>query len=165
MSRRCKPIPKLDRDVSCYLAGLMDGEGCLMIQRQRKHGPSPHWCYSPEVRLVLSHKETMEWVAKKIDRELKAWVPKSDKHKLCYRLSISDSVGVAYLIEQLLPFLIVKRDAAAALLDFCRSRKIKQSNSYNPSYSDDEVRMHHVIRALNRKGRPVVSANFGGYAN
>jgi hypothetical protein len=158
------PIPTLGRDFCIYLAGLLDGEGCFRIGRSVKHSGQSHYCYTAEVKVVLTHEGVIARVAEELHRPYSHHASKNDKWQDTYRVAIHDCEGIVSFVEQVLPFLIVKQEAAQQVLDFCRSRIARNSTQYNPSYSQDEMGMFEVTRTLNLRGTARVAA-VRGYNN
>lgn len=148
-------IPKIDRDTLLYLAGLVDGEGCIRIGRARKQKNKSDYCYTAEVKVVLTHEGAIKFMADKLARpymHLKA--REGENWKDTYRVSIHDIHGITSFLEQIIPFLIVKKQAAEVVLEFCKSRgRSWPSDNYNRAYSENELQLCTAIKEINRRGR------------
>lgn len=148
------PVRTMTHDECVYLAGLFDGEGTFMINAHAFKGQHK---YSAKVRLALSHKPAVEWVAKAIGVNVAphGLGRNNTKSRPMFRVAVENVEGIISLINQILPFLIVKREPAEVLLAFCRARL--QSGYFTKSrtrsgYSPDEIALHGRLRDLNRVG-------------
>lgn len=153
MSRQLFKIPHLERDVAIYLAGLIDGEGCFFISKQKKHEASLGYAYSPEFKLVLTDESTIKWVADKLERgyiHTKGNISKNQRDS--YDLRITDHEGLVAFIPQILPFMKIKKEAAQTMLEFCLSRRESRKESYNAGYKSTELSLFTQLRVLNRVG-------------
>jgi hypothetical protein len=143
----------LERDDLLYLAGIFDGEGCCSISKHRAHAGRDYFSYTPSWKIVLTHEETISFLASKLGRPYafqKARVGKNWKNS--YRLLINDFVGIHTVLQQLLPHLHVKRDAAIVMIRFCESRMRKPGDAYHRPFTEADIAMHLSLRGLNAKG-------------
>jgi hypothetical protein len=50
-----------------YLAGLLDGEGCVTYKkywdRKRKDRPRKYFCWRIQMEIVMTHEPTIQWCA------------------------------------------------------------------------------------------------------
>jgi len=151
-ARILRDIPALDRDSLLYIAGLFDGEGCIRICRSKKHKGDDKWCYTPDVKIVLTHEKAIAFIAEKLARPYWHRAHQRSNCKDGYGLQISDVRGVIAFIEQIAPFLIVKKEAAETVLRFCRSRTQQRKTKYNIGYTEEEITLSSTLSILNRKG-------------
>lgn len=149
------PIPVLQHDVLLYLAGIMDGEGCCLINKAFKHGKDAgSCCYTPTVKIVLTHEGVVKFLADKLNHPYSHIKSASDKNwKDTYRVSVCDLEGVGVLLRQLIPHLIVKKAAAEVLLSFCDSRNKLPNKRSERHYSNFEIDCHAKLKTLNHRGR------------
>lgn len=125
----------LDTDIA-WLAGIIDGEGCLSVKRpiRRKSGVRKGYKTSYQVWLVLCNtSKAMVDRASRILKEMgvahqpirKVWKGKKAT-RWQYWLHIAKKAEVLSAIEQLLPHLTAKRTEAEVVIWFlrraCRSR-------------------------------------------
>lgn len=148
------PVLTMDRDTCIYLAGLFDGEGSFMISTStdRKGGVK----FNARARIGMSHRPTIEWIAEKIGRSVQRHglgrnAPQNAKP--IYRVSVENAEGIISFTEQLLPFLITKREAAEVILNFCRSRRASgQQLGKLRGYSDGDAALVSDLKEINRFG-------------
>jgi hypothetical protein len=154
MSRQLRPLPKLERDVAIYLAGLIDGEACFFISNSAKHSRySTKIYHTPEFKLVLTDEPVIAWIAEQLNLTYGHAKGRADKnHKDTYEIRIAKVDILIDFIPQILPFLRVKRAVAVMLLDFCESRQQERQTSYHAKYTVAELILANGIRELNRVG-------------
>lgn len=111
-----------------YFAGLIDGEGCLSIKRLVTLDCGRRSiCYTPEIRIRMCNPIAMERFCNAFNVPLR--LQRSDNLLPKNRRGTYKRVRQIYtayqtsrkayaIIEQLLPYLIVKRDEAQLLLDY-----------------------------------------------
>ena len=107
-----------DTDLA-YLAGVLDSDGLITISKiaaapHVKNG-SPH--YFAKVDVQMSERETIEHLAKLYDRNIMVKKPSANMVKQAYRISWQAKIA-AGLIEQVMPYLILKRPQAVVLMEF-----------------------------------------------
>lgn len=96
------------REFAAYLAGFIDGEGCITIK-----------C-NGLVRLSITNtvKPVLDGIRARLGygsigrRDNKS----NKKHKPCYSLWVTDAVRIRGLLRELMPYLRVKTDAAVAAI-------------------------------------------------
>jgi hypothetical protein len=126
-----------------YLAGILDGEGCLTVQKIHK---------SYQFRVSISNTNTQLiaflselFVAKPLPSN------KHQKHpfwKQLYAVNIPRCDVIPFL-EGVMPFLIVKKEVAELVLDLAYSRTTRRYKWFN----QHELALVHQIRNSNaRKG-------------
>jgi len=100
-----------------YLAGLLDGEGCLMIANTR--GASR---YIPELNITMTHERTIRTVADWLEVPVKLVKRSNPKPhwKQQYALRMSGK-RVAALCKLLLPYLITKHGQAELVIAFAKT--------------------------------------------
>lgn len=108
---------KMTSEELAYMAGLIDGEGCLRIAHI---GPRKK-TYYPMVCIAMTHRETIEWVAQK----WKAGSIKRNNHtatnngawRVQWVVRIH-GMRAQLLCRLLLPYLITKRENAQLIIEF-----------------------------------------------
>lgn len=103
-----------------YIAGFIDGEGCLAISKREhtSYQGKRYIGYSAHVELVNTNRECLEWIREKIQANPKIYEHKlKGNRKLAYRLRIGYKEAKP-LIEKLADRLIVKRNIAKVFLEY-----------------------------------------------
>lgn len=129
------------REQLAWLAGLIDGEGCISLTRrspQRKHR-----CVSPSYRLILKvsmcHLDTVRRC-----REITGLgtLHMQDAQKAHYSSAYTwfcNATDAELVIEAVLPWLVTKREEALVALDFLRLPQAKRGGANGSSVVDAEL--------------------------
>jgi len=108
-----------NHELYAYLAGILDGEGCLRISRtNQKDMVNPYFQASIQVgmqdkRVLEMFKTTFGGSIYK-DRTVNGKLP-------VYRWRINSKRGSIKCLKKLMPYLITKREQAEILLSFCKN--------------------------------------------
>lgn len=113
-----------------YIAGIIDGEGSIMLQRFHKNQfPSP--CVS----IASSTIELLNWIREKVRygviKRKKNYNPK--KHKDCYSYSLKYDEAIKF-IEAIYPYLIIENKKKRAFLIIIEYKNVTPRNG---RYSDE----------------------------
>jgi hypothetical protein len=156
---KAAPKYELSPELSGYVAGIIDGEGCIGINRARfKNKP---WL-SERYTAILSVGNTSQ---KMIDVLLTAFGgtialrPATPKHKACYVWSVRGPKAKAVL-DEVGPHLRVKTAQSELLIEFVRDFRSFRGGSYKrghaPRVAPGELarrkRIWLAIKDLNRPG-------------
>jgi len=150
-------IPQLTEVQAAWLAALVDGEGTIGIWRSRRSDGGAVWHYTGVMQVsntcaeLLAHASNiLEGCCWKITVRNTKNV-KLKHHKPLYRLDLSRR-AVPYIVEQILPFLIVKKEQAKLLLKYYHV----VHNAPLSTSEDHEMFEHFYLemRALNARGSP-----------
>ena len=135
-----------------YIAGIMDADGCFMITRhkrktQRKDYPHKvdnwSWTYLPSVKICMVESEAIDLLHK----EMKLGTLTLDgarisrpNSKPVYQWGIRNRKQLAPFLENVIPFLRIKRARAEFLLNYCKTaRNIDDISSRYFGLSKDEL--------------------------
>lgn len=128
---------------AAYLAGIIDGEGCIGVSRTS---------YNRGLQLELAIGNTdvrlMDWLLDKVGIGWKyVYQPKMPRAKLSYRWAVSGGAA-AMLLVQVLPYLVIKRDQALLAMEFqslCpgRGRNTTIEARQRQTAIADEIRAMH----------------------
>mgnify|MGYP003420302320 CR=1 FL=1 len=103
-----------------YLAGFIDGEGSLIINKRNHvgHKGKRYTGYSAYIDIGNTNLEVLEWIKQRVN--LKAKIYKNQgkgNRKLAYRIRIGWRLSCE-LIKTLQPLLVVKREIANVFLEY-----------------------------------------------
>ena len=148
------PDPKfrLTQVQSAWLAGLVDGEGCIGIWRQTLKGNRSGYTYRSAIEIANTNRPILEAIEKIVD----GWVcikdaRKNRAHKVLHVLLVRPR-AVKRVLEHIAPFLIVKKRQADLVIEFRRlmeaapMRTEREHEAFAALYAE--------CRALNKRGRP-----------
>jgi len=132
-----------------YVAGILDGEGCIGIKKTTYKTKSGRTAYTPYVKVVMCDYIIPElflhsfggntWERKRTDgwRSSKEW-------------TITGKPKVGWFLKRISKKLIVKRSQAKIVMDFCALAN--GDNRGTPKETSDESdRLYEEIRKLNSR--------------
>ena len=93
-----------------YIAGLLDGEGCISIKRSRRTN------YNLYVEIYNTNKDVMLWLQERYIGSINS-KRKNVNHKVCYTWCVACSKAESFL-ELIIPYLIIKQEQAVIALEF-----------------------------------------------
>ncbi len=100
-----------------YIAGLIDGEGCISIRRC-KQGKFIY--YKPMIEVGMTDRQPIELLEKTFGNS--AWyevIPTGKRKLICHKWRVTGSNCVPVL-NPILPYLIVKRKQALIVIEFIK---------------------------------------------
>ena len=109
-----------------YIAGIIDGEGSVMLQRIHKNeNPAPF------VSIASTTIELLEWIKLTIGKGLisKKKNYNLDKHKDCYSYILKRNDAISLLID-IYPYLIIPAKKKRAELIITKYKSITPRNGY-----------------------------------
>ena len=108
------PIEALDATTLAYIAGLLDGEGCITITRNSKSRVD-----SPFITFIMTHEGVMRWLGEKLGSKCSPLKRKNvQPHwKPQFKVCLGGRRAVR-LLKRLLPMMIVKAPQAAVAVEF-----------------------------------------------
>lgn len=95
-----------------YLAGIIDGEGCINIVKYHKEN---RYRYRLQVRVINTSKELVEWIKENFGGYVTSRERKG--YRLIYEWGIFNTQAEE-LLEDILEYLIIKKPQANVALDF-----------------------------------------------
>lgn len=132
-----------------YLAGIVDGEGSMSIEIQspRKNRKTDY--YSIRLIVINTNKNLMDWLINNFQGKIQ---PRKlyPGRKQCYNW-VTFSHHSASLLEQMLPYLIIKKRHAEIILEFM---KTKNPEDYFVSEEVQHKRrlLYHELKSLTKTG-------------
>jgi hypothetical protein len=148
---------KLSETELAYIAGIIDGEGCIGLSRnrtkkQRQKNPK----YQSEICVINTNKGLVDWLVRA--GGLVNVRPRNDERwKVAYRWRIKESLHPDFL-RAILPYLVIKRKQAELIIQYCETKisHIRQGNKRD--MSDEELAKresyYQQMKLLNAKGNP-----------
>ena|SRR5450755_2538267 len=97
-----------------YLAALIDGEGCISANKQ--HAPK----YHASVRVVNTDRRMLEWIVETFQIGI---VTVNRRHrsptnwKWLYKWWVGGTIKLPYVLEGVMPFLVIKKEQAEIALE------------------------------------------------
>jgi len=110
-----------DENILAWAAGLVDGEGCIMIRKNKPTRGAKNFLYGVRVSLSMTHIPTVERLHQIFQGNLTGYnydlANKRLRSQLRWEVSGSDAKE---FLELIMPFLYTKRDEAVLALEFLK---------------------------------------------
>lgn len=143
-----------------YIAGILDGEGCITI-KVCNQTPKRMKRFTPELSIASTSKKVIEWLKEKlkITSSIYSWQHK-EKRRM-YRISIWKQREIRDLLYQLLPLLIIKKEEAYLMIEFILSRTQRKQKKpiKNISSKPLTLREQEIIQELKLLKKPWLKLN------
>ena len=101
-----------------YLAGFLDGEGYIGLEKHTDKRLKRKWTVRYRVTLTNQHKGLME----ELHKEYGGSLIKKPNQKECWALEICKKSDISKLLKGVMPYLIIKNKKAEELLNFIEPR-------------------------------------------
>jgi hypothetical protein len=113
------PVNKLTIPELAYIAGIVDGEGCIFILHQKSSNQ-----YIGGIKIALSDSKIIPWLSDKLNKN-QTKVNQNPKLKTISLYSLN-CVG---LLIKIIPYLILKKDQAELVLDLIYCQKTNKNKT------------------------------------
>ncbi len=133
-------ISKLD---AAYIAGFIDGEGHLQLISAGARMTQ----IQPQIQIANTDLKCLKWMQNTIGTGGITIIAKQkDGWKQCYRLNLTGLKSISYFLEQILPFLKIKKDSACLIKQFCdlRLKNYHRRNYYSKEMVDTYNKFKHL---------------------
>lgn len=142
---------------AAWLAGIIDGEGCLGIWREQRQGNKSGFRYRAVIQVTNTNLLLLHTIGKVIPGTINSRGARPNpRHKPCYQFYVTARC-VGPVLKAVAPFLVIKKTQAEALMRF---REIVENA---PVRGSQDHEMLHVLyqqcRALNQRGLPLTVEN------
>ncbi len=147
---------KLSETEKAYIAGLLDGEGCLTVGRLKPHNGKREHRFICRILVVNTDLTMMLWLQKTVgDGGIYEYKKAGGENwKPCHRWYLNGQKSIE-LIRQVYPYLQIKRRQAELLLNFPANYKNFKGLSDEQYFVQEKT--FERMKNLNRRG--LVSAN------
>jgi hypothetical protein len=129
-----------------YLAGILDGEGCITVGAGQKETCTN---YNSIVCVQNTSRQLIDWLQKNFGGSVYLSKKATEKTKEAYMWRVLKKKEIEILLLATLPYLVVKREQAKILLNFVRLT----------SETNNELRQVYwqQLRILNSRGASVTT--------
>ena len=98
-----------------YIVGLLEGEGCLIISKGREKRSRLGYSFGCNIKITNTNLELLN----NLNEICVGKIYRSSKKNKVFNWCLMDKTKIVNLLEQLLPYLIIKKDRAEKMLEFC----------------------------------------------
>lgn len=109
-----------------YLAGLIDGEGCISASSQ--HAPR----YHAQLKVLNTDRRMLNWIRETFAKgSVSVNRLGEGNSKTCFKWRVTGKENVAYILTEVLPYLVIKKDQALLARELCeRPEQSRQREIY-----------------------------------
>jgi hypothetical protein len=134
---------------NAYLAGLVDGEGCIYVQTYYGRQPGKKYCLYLE--LSMCSEPTIQWVQKRFGGRYRTAKPYGVRKRVQYHWRVSNDLAID-ILKLIYPYLITKKRQAALAFKF---RKVAVQTAWKRGLHRTKLRDDLVrrIKELNWRER------------
>ena len=138
-----------------YVAGIMDTDGSFSLKKEiRKSGGSKSPVYTPTILLSQYDSRAIYHMSNNfVGSNLIVIKAKDTKNGFCYRFSITSRKYAIEFLKRIVPFLVLKKEQAQVLLEYCLSVKTLNGRS---KLNENEIQLrdeyYQKIINLNKYG-------------
>ena len=129
-------IETLSEVEKAYLAGFIDGEGCITLKLYSRKWKNERQYVTAKITVTNAHRDVIAFVGYVFNRKITE--EKRYNWKTAWRVQIDRLEDVREIIKYLLPYLKVKRKQAELLLEFCNYRLAKLYQFHKATFDDYE---------------------------
>ena len=130
-----------------YLAGFIDGEGCIGIYKHKDNRTEKGYTLHSVVIISNTNKSLLEEINRITNGELRKR-QKLRGNKQIYVIHLQDIQGILNLMKLINPYLLIKKEQSKLMIEFCKSR-IKNKNR---KYTDREYEIAEIFTIINKRG-------------
>jgi hypothetical protein len=135
-------MKNLNQEVIGYLAGFIDGEGSLMINKREHIGykGKRYESYSAYVDIGNTNREVLEWIKDVVGVTSNVYEnPQKGNRKTAYRLRVCYKQAYS-MIQTIMPWLIIKKKQSEVFLKYLSA-----------TIEEKEI-LHKEMAMLNQRG-------------
>jgi len=153
-----------------YIAGIMDADWCFMISRHNRKTLKrvarliniPRWSatYLSSVKICMIEPEAIDFIMKETGFgkvRLDGARPSRPNSKPIYHWLMRDKAEIIPFLEQVIPYLKVKKNRAEFLLDYCKTVKDCARPYYGLSQEELDYREESYRRMREFNGNKVAA--------
>jgi len=147
---------QLPIEVLCYFAGIMDGEGSISIRQSKSQAKNHQYQYRAYLQIGMTSKEVIDWVVENVGGGYSKGKNDSVKEKASYNWRMNPVDG-ANILQQILPYLILKRLQALVFIEYAKTVSLRGSygkKGLPKEINDERERLYKIMHRLNLKGNP-----------
>ena len=141
---------ELEEKYKYWFAALVDGEGWIGISRRKRRNGSLY--LYPELHIANTNL-TLLLYAKSLwsSFQLTQRINKPPL-KIGYRLKLHGTTKLIIFLQQITPYLIVKKAVAEEVINYCFLRINKRALKYHVPYDNEDLEMTYRVNKLNKRG-------------
>lgn len=134
--------------IAAYIAGLIDGEGCLYVERFKTTHSPIGFQYRIIATITMCDRATIEFVAKATKKSVRVRKP-LPSGRIPYTIDWRNTIAYDF-IKAIYPYLVGKRAQAKLCLRFNETLAPGRGRSYTPAHAAKCEFIRAELKALKR---------------
>ncbi len=141
-----------------YVAGIIDGEGCIGLYKNKDSRVQGSWNIIKRVVIANTDKTLIKDLKGVVaGSAISCSLRSSNGHKPLYHLVLQDGQLICNLLKPILPYLRIKKEQAKLMIEFCESRMYHMEEArihkkrYKKEYTQREFEIFEKFKTLNSK--------------
>jgi len=153
---RIHKINIINKTDCIYIAGLLDGEGCIGLNLTTTSLNKR--CYYPHISITNTNKEVLEWVKITVGKGTVTLKPnKNPNYKQSYHWRIYGYLAIQF-IKKIYPYLKIKKLQAETIMQYQKTIQFKEHRHILSDETQRErYRIRDILTVLNKRGINVSS--------
>ena len=136
-------------EVLAYMAGIIDGEGCILIGRKSQgKGKSPRLTLI--VNIVNTNEWLIQWIKMQFGGNIRNRFPPNPNAKMIWTWRV-ESKKAMELLKLVLPYLQIKRPQAELAIQFQSRKRFRGGTLIQRSLTDEEKALNEANQILMHK--------------
>jgi len=143
----------LTQEKYAYLAGIVDGEGCISIVRRKTYRGNRRPVYNSMLMIANTQRCLIDWLQRATGFDGSVYVQKTRKaqHRPCWNWTIRMKRCGA-MLQNILPYLVIKADQAKLALEFnSRARRSPGSIGLNEGERAYQRWAYETMKSMKKK--------------
>lgn len=132
-----------------YLAGIIDGEGCISVSVGKRDERRPNAYVKPSVAVAMTDPEAVQLFADHVGTTVRTRVLPSGR--VLFKAQVSGVEATRRFLEDILPYLRVKNEQARVVVGLCansQSRVGKYLSRDQLDYRDAAIANLHSLKKV-----------------
>lgn len=152
--KRNLKLKPLSVSQKAYIAGYVDGEGCVTLSKKADKEMRLGYCFRPHLHVANTHRRSLlkmqQWTGLGNVHRVREEPQRNRKERWQWQMW---SQQARQLLEAILPFLIIKKERARILIDFTKQcRRQPGKKGLSKTELNFQIRTNFRLKQLNRKG-------------
>jgi len=131
-----------------YICGLIDGEGCIGLYKQKNKG---YVVLRPRISIYNTNHEVIYYAVSILGGKVE-YAKKQSPERDIYLLRLSNTKLLMEILFRIKDKLIIKKQQAELLFEFCQSR-LNGAMERGIGYTEREMQIYDKIKILNKRGK------------
>jgi hypothetical protein len=150
------PFKAKSKATLAYMAGLVDGEGCIALfeywhKNPKAIDPRGYLRHKAVISVVNTNRAMLDWVAENFGGRVRQNTYRAPPCKQCYTWEVAHR-HAAEVIEAIQPYLIAKKEQANLFLEFRKTGQHRGRAGLPDGILQERVELTKRCRNLNKRG-------------